>query len=485
MAIKFNRSQTFATNGTVTAAGLHNLIDGTDIYQALITDQTAMTSVGSLDKLLIADSDLTAADAPRSVTVNELFEDALTLSTYTNVNATNLKYTSATGNYTLSTGATITNGTITNGTITNGTIANGTITNLTSSTASITLGTIPTLTTGTTTSTAANITTGTIPTLVSTTLITSGTGTATSPSIVPTGNTNTGLFFPATNTIGISTQGTEALRITSAGNIAIGATTSAQRLRVVGVSGTAQFSAGITGNTVNINAFDNDTIYMTASATTATQFVVGAASNIPLLLFTNNSEKVRIGSSGQIGIGGANYGTSGQVLTSAGASAAPSWQTVSAITSGTAVNSTSGTAIDFTGIPSGVKRISVLFNKVSISGTSNILIQLGTSGGIDGSSYDAQASIVNTAVATTNSTSGFVIRADDGNRRASGIMTIANVSSNIWVASGTIAHLGGTASAEMSSGAKELSATLDRVRIRSGNGSDTFDLGSVNILYES
>lgn len=154
MAIKFNRSQTFATNGTVTAAGLHNLIDGTDIYQALITDQTAMTSVGSLDKLLIADSDLTASDAPRSVTVNELFEDALTLSTYTNVQATNSFYTNATGNYTRSTGATVTNGTITNGTITNGTIASGTI---------------PTLTAGTTTSTAANITNGTVQTLTAST----------------------------------------------------------------------------------------------------------------------------------------------------------------------------------------------------------------------------------------------------------------------------------------------------------------------------
>jgi len=161
MAIKFNRSQTFATNGTVTAAALHNLIDGTDIYQALITDQTAMTSVGSLDKLLIADSDLTAADAPRSVTVNELFEDALTLSTYTNVKATNLLYTNATGNYTVSTGATITT---------------GTIPNLTSSTASITLGTIPTLTAGTTTSTSANITNGTIQTLTaSTATISNGT----------------------------------------------------------------------------------------------------------------------------------------------------------------------------------------------------------------------------------------------------------------------------------------------------------------------
>ena len=159
MAIKFNRSQTFATNGTVTSQALHNLIDDTDIYQALITDQTAMTSVGSSDKLLIADADLTAADAPRSVTVNELFEDALTLSTYTNVKATNVLYTNATGNYTVSTGATITNGTIGNATINNATLRTTTGTS----------ATITNLTAGTTNSTAANITNGTVQTLTAST----------------------------------------------------------------------------------------------------------------------------------------------------------------------------------------------------------------------------------------------------------------------------------------------------------------------------
>jgi hypothetical protein len=161
MAIKFNRSQTFATNGTVTAAGLHNLIDGTDIYQALITDQTNLTSVGSADELLIADADLTANDAPRAVTVNELFEDALTISTYTNANINNISYGTSTGTRLVSTNASITT---------------GTIPSLTSSTASITIGTIPTLTAGTTTSTAANITNGTIQTLTSSTAtITGGT----------------------------------------------------------------------------------------------------------------------------------------------------------------------------------------------------------------------------------------------------------------------------------------------------------------------
>lgn len=155
MAIKFNRSQTFATNGTVTAAGLHNLIDGTDIYQALITDQPSLTAVAPEDSILIADASLTAGDAPRQTTVSNLFDDALTGGTYTGLNLTgNLTFGTATGNRTVSTSATITT---------------GTIQNLTSSTATITLGTIPTLTAGTTTATAEVVTSGTITTLNSTT----------------------------------------------------------------------------------------------------------------------------------------------------------------------------------------------------------------------------------------------------------------------------------------------------------------------------
>ena len=133
MAIKFNRSQTFATNGTVTAAGLHNLIDGTDIYQALITDQPSLTSVATDDSILIADASLTAGDAPRQTTVSNLFDDALTGGTYTNLNLTGaITFGTATGNRTVSTSATITT---------------GTIPNLTSSTASITIGTIGNLST--------------------------------------------------------------------------------------------------------------------------------------------------------------------------------------------------------------------------------------------------------------------------------------------------------------------------------------------------
>jgi hypothetical protein len=210
MAIKFNRSQTFATNGTVTAAALHNLIDGTDIYQALITDQTDLPSVATDDKLLIADASLTAGDAPRSTTVQNLFDDALTGGTYTNANISGIiTFGTATGNRTISTSATITT---------------GTIPNLTSSTASITLGTIPTLTAGTTTSTAANITNGTIQTLTASTatisqgsaILTQGTIATLNSTTGTIGNFTTTLTGDLTISTGSATVGTRVAVLNTA-----------------------------------------------------------------------------------------------------------------------------------------------------------------------------------------------------------------------------------------------------------------------------
>jgi hypothetical protein len=236
MAIKFNRSQTFATNGTVTAAGLHNLIDGTDIYQALITDQTNLTSVGSGDELLIADADLTANDAPRAVTVNELFEDALTISTYTNANINNISYGTSTGTRLVSNNASITT---------------GTIPSLTSSTASITIGTIPTLTAGTTTSTAANITNGTIQTL------TSSTATITGGTFSGLLNSSTGTFSGAIN----STAGTIGTLNSTTGTIANLSTTLAGDFTIsqgTGTLGTSGVTVGTYGTSTAIPVISVD-----------------------------------------------------------------------------------------------------------------------------------------------------------------------------------------------------------------------------------
>ena len=164
-----DRNFTFATNGTVSAADLHNLIDSATIYQDLITGQQPITSVGTNYELLIADATNPNA-APNAVTVYDLFEDALTAGTYTNANiSAALTYGTATGTRLVSTNATITTGTITTGVIPTLTSSTATFGTTTSTAATITSGTITTLNSTTGTIATLNSTTGTIATLNSTT----------------------------------------------------------------------------------------------------------------------------------------------------------------------------------------------------------------------------------------------------------------------------------------------------------------------------
>ena len=154
------------------------------------------------------------------------------------------------------------------------------------------------------------------------------------------------------------------------------------------------------------------------------------------------------------------------------------------IVSGTAQNSTSGTSIDFTGIPSWVKRVTVMFSGVSLSGSSQFLIQLGDSGGIETTGYSGGGFRTSSStVAGGNSTAGFYFANTTAATVFSGMITITNLSANTWVAMGL---LGGdvTEVVDATAGGKTLSATLDRVRITTVNGTDTFDAGSINILYE-
>jgi hypothetical protein len=155
--------------------------------------------------------------------------------------------------------------------------------------------------------------------------------------------------------------------------------------------------------------------------------------------------------------------------------------------SGTAVASTSGTSIDFTGIPSWVKRITVLFSGVSTNGSSIVIVQLGDSGGIEATGY--LGACVTTSTGPTISASNFsasfltsTARASTSVSHGSLVLTALN-SSNTWVANGIFTG-SDAAYAQTLSGSKALSNTLDRIRITTGNGTDTFDAGTINILYE-
>jgi len=154
----------------------------------------------------------------------------------------------------------------------------------------------------------------------------------------------------------------------------------------------------------------------------------------------------------------------------------------SIITSGTAQASTSGTSIDFTSIPSWVKRITVMFSGVSTSGTSSIIIRLGTSSGVEATNYLGSGWTANTSN-TLNST-GFLTSVDTAATSIwHGSAILSLITTNTFVMQSVISRSDAGTSA-LGSGSKSLSGTLDRVRITTVNGTDTFDAGSINILYE-
>ena len=153
------------------------------------------------------------------------------------------------------------------------------------------------------------------------------------------------------------------------------------------------------------------------------------------------------------------------------------------IVSGTAVASTSGTSIDFTGIPSWVKRVTVMLAGVSTSGTSNLLMQIG-SGSVTTSGYASGATGGLTALSNATATAGFVLTGTGltAANTTSGHAVVALSGSNLWVLSGILNENVGRFNS--SAGTVTLSGTLDRIRITTVNGTDAFDAGTINILYE-
>ena len=148
------------------------------------------------------------------------------------------------------------------------------------------------------------------------------------------------------------------------------------------------------------------------------------------------------------------------------------------LTSMTSQASTSGTSIDFTGIPSWVKRITVMFSGVSTNGSSAVLVQLGDSGGIENTGYLGSGN-------ATNFTTGFSDGFADGAAVRHGQFNIclADSSTNKWVCAVSMGK-SDTTTSSVGGFSKPLSATLDRVRITTVNGTDTFDAGTINVLYE-
>lgn len=151
----------------------------------------------------------------------------------------------------------------------------------------------------------------------------------------------------------------------------------------------------------------------------------------------------------------------------------------------TAVASTSGTSVEFTGIPSWVKRITVMFQGVSTNSTNSVQVQLG-SGSYTTSGYISTGARIAGTTSSASSTVGFMVNtAPAATEIISGVFTLTNITSNSWVAS--FSGKSSTTLCLVAGGDVSLSGVLDRLRIigsTTGSPTDTFDAGTINIIYE-
>jgi hypothetical protein len=381
-----------------------------------------------------------------------------------------------------------TSGTISNFTSSTANITLGTIANFTASTANITLGTIPTLTAGTTTGTAGvftsgTITTGLIPTLTAGTttgtagIFTSGTiatlnsatgtiaGLSSTAGTISTLNSTTGIITGLSSTTGIITTGTIPTLTT-------GTTTSTAQIATSGTIATLNSTTGTITNLSTTLAGDFTISQGTGTlgASGVTPGAYGSVSAIPFL--TVNAKGI---------ITAATTGTFS--TTPADGSITPT-KLSQPITRATAVT-VSGTSVSFTSIPSWARRITVMFSGISTSGTSRPTIRLGTSSGPEATGYTGVTANIGDSSATYSLLSaGFDILQTGGAAIVFyGQMTICNLSGNIWTCNSSIGRTDDNFFG-ICAGAKTLAATLDRIVFTTANGTDTFDSGTVNIIYE-
>lgn len=152
---------------------------------------------------------------------------------------------------------------------------------------------------------------------------------------------------------------------------------------------------------------------------------------------------------------------------------------------------TSGTFVDFspadgTGIPSWAKKITVNISGVSTNGTSPPIIQLGTSSGFETTGYIGNFGYISGANAAGLAGIGAGIPSGFSTAATNRLSTITFVlhSGFLWMVNGIETADALAASLVMISGRKTLAGTLERIRLTTVNGTDTFDAGSVSLLIE-
>jgi hypothetical protein len=268
-------------------------------------------------------------------------------------------------------------------------------------------------------------------------LLVDDSGTAALPAIAFDGDPNTGIFSPGADQLAIATNGVE--------RVEFGTT------EVVFNDGGADVDFRVEGDT-KPNLFKVDAGADTVIIDGLTH--PSADGSADQALVTNGS-------------GGLSFASRSRLVSSTAVSA-------------------SGVATTFTGIPSWARRITFMFTGLSSNGTAAYLARLGDSGGVESTGYISSSNFLQGGVtdASTNSTIGFVLFTSSASNVLSGQLIISNYDGNGWVTTGMWDYSNTTGQTGMTAGYKGLSGTLDRVQIATANGTDTFDSGTLSIIYE-
>jgi hypothetical protein len=336
-------------------------------------------------------------------------------------------------------------------------------------------------------------------------------GTAAAPGVFVSGDTNTGLFQPAPDTLAVTVGGAEVARfganglqsaspwvdLASAATTDLGAQTT-DNLRITGTTTITSFGTAANGVTRNLRFAGALTLthnatslilpgganIATAAGDTGTAKSLGSgnwvltdwqrASALPVLPGLITSSGLTLATARVLGRLAAGTGAIEEIpiANPVAAFSIGINRATEQVVSGTPVN------VDFPNIPAGVREVRVTFRAVSTNGNSALLIQLG-SGSFTITGYKSQAAQTAGGNSHNVSTAGLVLQGG-GNPSAlyMGLCILENPSGNIWVASGTLAsNVSGNIN-YFAGESPDLSSALDRLRITTVNGTDTFDAGS-------
>ena len=321
--------------------------------------------------------------------------------------------------------------------------------------------------------------------------------------IIHLGDTDTAIRFPAADTVSVETGGSERLRIDSNGliannarvpssygspNLLISGTDSTLTLMGDGSSNNSSFT-GIKFRVAGASSGD----YTKAGIFAQRQ---GSYNDLALIFSLDTAadatsvaisdEKLRIGSSGQIGIAGANYGTSGQVITSQGSGSAVQWATPATATSGTYTSVGTGYYKDITTTSTNVVKYDIMFTGVSIGGGMAWQFQLGDSGGVESSGYNTVSAYRshNGSNQTDNPSNAFRWHGiGDASFIMDGRFTLTRIHNNKWFGEGLLVRTEGGSTIYDMIGSKELSGALTTIRISSSyDDSEVFDGGHYKVI---